>query len=369
MYKKKLENGNVEYLERFRDPMTGKTRYISITLRPRGKRIDEHAARAAIDQKIADLLSRAGRPEDITFSELVSRRAAWQKDHDKPQTYDSSVSYLRTMTRIVGGDTLISSLNAAIVYDRLKCDSPVTFNERLKHFKSLMRWGYRFDLVADISYLDKLQRRKEPPVREKDRYKYLEHDEIAKLLEGMAVEKWRILTEFLILSGLRIGEAIALDNTDVDLDAREISVTKTWNLRIGGATSTKTETSDRVVYMQDELLSCCHRIKQFVRIDKMKYAYRSKVFLPDEDGNHIQYGAYNKYFRENTKRILGRPLTPHSLRHTHTAMLAEAGIPLDDISRRLGHANSKITREVYLHVTSRMQEKAREKIREVKIVG
>lgn len=95
-------------------------------------------------------------------------------------------------------------------------------------------------------------------------------------------------------------------------------------------TPTKTGTSDRIVYMQDELFECCREIKQFIHLEKMRHAYRSEIFIPDiNTGGHIiSYDAYCKYFRENTERLLGRRLTPHSLRHTHTAMLAEAGVPL-----------------------------------------
>lgn len=58
-----------------------------------------------------------------------------------------------------------------------------------------------------------------------------------------------------------------------------------------------------------------------------------------------------------TARTIGRPLSTHALRHTHTSLLAAAGIPLDVISRRLGHADSKVTREIYLHVTELLKDK------------
>ncbi|MGI6003763.1 MAG: tyrosine-type recombinase/integrase [Lachnospiraceae bacterium] len=62
-------------------------------------------------------------------------------------------------------------------------------------------------------------------------------------------------------------------------------------------------------------------------------------------------------------------MTPHALRHTHTAMLAEAGVPLEMISRRVGYADSKVTKEVYYHVTERMKNCARNRIRSVKILA
>ncbi|MGI6117794.1 MAG: tyrosine-type recombinase/integrase [Bilifractor sp.] len=372
MWKEKLKSGKVRYLERYTDPMTGRVRRVSVTIKPTGRKSDDRAAKTALSEKVARLTRVSTDPEMITFQELTEKRIAYQLQNDKIQTATSSGYYMHTLVRLIGGDTLVHKLSAPYVAEHFSADKPdpCRYNERLKHFKALMRWAFRADLVADVSYLDKLQRRKEPPVREKDKYKYLEHDEIQKLLDGMKVERWRLLTKFLILSGLRIGEAIALDDRDVDLDSRLIHVTKTYAHAPNVISSTKTDTSTRDVYIQDELLECCRQIKAYARKDQMMYGYRSNIFLPDTNReSYISYDVYAKYFRENTEAILGRRLSPHCLRHTHTAMLAEAGIPLEDISRRLGHADSKITKEVYLHVTEKMQEKAHERIRKVQIIS
>ena len=76
----------------------------------------------------------------------------------------------------------------------------------------------------------------------------------------------------------------------------------------------------------------------------------------------MHYYDYAKYLREVSKRVIGREITPHTLRHTHVSLLAEAGVPLETISRRLGHSGSKVTKEVYLHVTKRLEEQDRERI-------
>ena len=372
MYKRELKDGRVEYLERYRDPLTEKYKYASVTMFPQSKRTDERMAREALDRKITECLAQSGQPQDITLSELIHRRIDWERENLKPQTAEYAKMHLRTVERLIGGDVIVAKLNAGIVSSRLMSDSPaaVTYNERLKHFKSLLRWGYRNDYVTDISYLDKLQRRKEPPVREKNKFKYLEHNEITELLSSMKVEKWNLLTEFLILSGLRVGEAIALNDSDVDINRRKITVSKTYAFNLQRISSTKTDTSNRKIYMQDELLDCCIRIKHVIRIEKLQFAYTSGIFLPElNTGGYLSYGAYCKYFREITERVLGRRLTPHSLRHTHTAMLAEAGVPLEDISRRLGHADSKITREVYMHVTEKMNEVFNSRIKGIRIMS
>lgn len=368
MWKEKLPSGKVQYVERYLDPLTGKRKRVSVSFYPSGKKKDDKIAEEALRQKVLAIYSKAGEPESITFSDLCQKRLTWQKTHCKYQTYKNSQAYFNRLKKEIGDDVLVNNLNAPAVSERLECGNPTTYNESLKHFKALIRWGYRNDLVSDVSYLDKLQRQKEPPVREKDKFKYMERDEIKELLGKLNVEKWKLLTQFLILSGLRIGEAMALTNKDVDTGKREINVSKTVSLHDHIVTSAKTDTSNRIIYMQDELLKCCKDIMQLIRMEKIKFAYRTDIFIPAEDGDYICYDSYAKYLKENTESILGRRLSPHSLRHTHTAMLAEAGIPLEDISRRLGHSNSKVTKEVYLHVTEKMKEKERERIKEVKIL-
>ena len=62
---------------------------------------------------------------------------------------------------------------------------------------------------------------------------------------------------------------------------------------------------------------------------------------------------------------LNTSLTPHSLRHTHTSLLAEAGVGLEEIMERLGHIDDDTTRNVYLHVTKEKKKEAPQKFAEL----
>lgn len=371
MYKFKRKSGNVTYVEKFKDPLTGKERAVSVTIKPsRSKRTDDRIAEEEIRKKISKLHSSSiTNIKKLTLGQLCEKYIIRQKQEYKEQTAESSRMHLNTVRRLIGDDVIVNRLNATIVREKLWCDDSTTYNGRLKIFKAMMNWAYKADLVSDVTYLKKIPKRKTAPVRYKDADKYLEHDEIQILLDGMRIDQWKNLTEFLLLSGLRVGEAIALRDSDVDTKNRIIHVTKTYAAVTRKITDTpKTETSVRDVYMQDELLSICRRIKKFERQRQIKFVYRSDLFMSDLEGKHICYDSYAKYFREYTEKILGRRLTPHSLRHTHTALLAESGIPLEEISRRLGHADSKITKDVYMHVTEKMREQAEERIKNVKML-
>lgn len=367
MWSQKLKSGNVCYYERYKDPLTGKTKTATVTIKPTRKKADERAAHEILREKIQKFTEESTMRE-ITLAELCEKYNQYILQSAKPQTAIVVKSRMRTITSLIGSDVIASRLTAPIVRDRLHDDSASKFNGRLKYFKAMIRWAYKADYLADISYIDKIEPMKEPPARLKDADKYLEHDEISALLDGMGNEKWRLLTEFLILSGLRVGEAFALNDSDVDLVKREIRVNKTYSHSTHRNSTTKTDTSERVIYMQDELFEVCRKIKAEILTEKMRLGYRSKIFIPNADGKHLIYVSYYKYITARSSAAIGREISPHALRHTHVSLLAESGMPLDAIMRRVGHANSKITREVYLHTTEKMKERDREVIKNVKML-
>lgn len=50
--------------------------------------------------------------------------------------------------------------------------------------------------------------------------------------------------------------------------------------------------------------------------------------------------------------------TPHIFRHTHISMLAEAGVYLTTIMKRVGHDDQETTLNIYTHVTEKMKKNA-----------
>lgn len=356
----KTKQGKYKYVERYLTP-EHQQKYVSITLEG-NRRQDKRYAEDFLRGRVRDILAEARESSTLTLKTLSERYYEFQQREFKPQTAEGTRHKVKTIVSLLGEDTLVSELTAPYVRNKLWAERASTYNERLKHYKAMLRFAYREELVDDISHIDRLQRRKDDPVRVKVQDKYLERDELKLLLDKMTETHWRLLTEFLALSGLRVGEAIALRKTDVDILDKKIHVTRTYSKVLDKITdSAKTDMSVRDVHIQPELMDCVMRIREFMK-------HFSSPYFFGWDESYISYDAYNKYMRENTERILGRRLTAHSLRHTHVALLAEAGVPLDAISRRLGHADSSITRDVYFHVTSKLQETENEYLDTVKLL-
>lgn len=364
MWVEKVKTG-YKFIERYTDPMTGKYKRVSVVLEKdtsQSRKIAQKTLNAKIDQAMMP------QEKSITLAQLVDLYGKEQIKTVKMQTYSRNQSACNALMKMLGPDTIVNRLTAGYIRERMIASGREnsTLNEFLVRLKGLIRWGYRNDYISDISYLEKLERFKDVPHREKIQDKFLEADELKTLLDSMDVTKWKLLTEFLALSGLRFGEAAALYRSDVDLKNRVIHVTKTYNQAHDVVTTPKTGTSVRDVYIQNQLLDVC-KIILFTSAGG-KVVQMSRMLFPGTRREHMQFDCYAKYLREKSEKVLGRRITPHTLRHTHASLLMEQGVDKDSISHRLGHANSRITEEIYLHVTKKLEEKQNEQIKEVKIL-
>lgn len=371
MWCEKLNNGKYRFAERYLDPMTMTQKKVSVTL-DKNTRQAQKTAQQALQEKIQAKLMYAAIPKDIRLKDLVKAYRTEQERTVKQSTYQRNYWTCNSLMEILGDDILLSRLSSGYIRSRLLATGkgPGTLNEYLKRLKALLRWGYKNDYISDIRYLDKLEPFKDIPHRQKIEDKFLERSELQLLIEGMSVKQWRDLTMFLSLSGLRFGEAAALLRSDLDFNSRVIHVTKTYDGINDVVTTPKTYNSVRDVYMQDELYDLCRQlfISGYIDHDIIRMNPGNLLF-PYKGKKHICFDTYAKYLRENSERILGRRITPHTLRHTHASLLMEQGVDIDAIADRLGHYNSRITREIYLHVTKRLEEERDNQIKNIKLLA
>ena len=109
-----------------------------------------------------------------------------------------------------------------------------------------------------------------------------------------------------------------------------------------------------------------HKEKQEKIIEQLGDAYNNQHFIFAKTERQPGYPIVIKMVQLRMARLLtlaklNTELTPHSLRHTHTSLLAEAGVALEQIMDRLGHSDDQITKNVYLHVTKEMKKEASQK--------
>lgn len=371
MWTEPMKNGKVRYVERYEDFLTGQIKKVSAVF-DKDTAKNRKEAQKELQRRIEKAKEKSSKPEkDYTLKDLVKEYRTDQKINVKESTYQRNYHACNAIMRMLGEDVLVNRLTGRYVRNKFKASGkdPGTLNEHLTRFRALIRWGYKNDIIADISFLEKIERFEDEPHKLKIQDKYLESDELKKLLKDMDGSFWALLTEFMALSGLRFSKACALEKVDVDLTNKEIHITKGYNSVNQKDTTAKNHYSLRDVYMQPELYDVCKRINAYILRQRLMYNQRDcKLFMLDENGHNISYYAFNKYLKYHALNVTGKRITPHALRHTHASLLLEKGLSIDAIARRLGHGNSKITRDIYLHVTDKLRKEDNKALEKIKIL-
>ena len=315
-------------------------------------------AQALLNERI-EALQESTPSKDVTLWQLVDEYREYQKLSVKQSTYERNYHTCNTLMELLGKDTIVDRLQVSYINKKLlESGKDVgTLNEYLSRFRALIRWGYKNDFIDDIRFLDKLENFKDKPHKEKIQDKYLEKSQLNLILSKMKQPTWKLLTQFMVLSGLRFGEAAALKKSDIDFKEGVIHVTKTFDSVNIVVTSPKSICSIRDVHMQPDLLLICAQINKYMKKIEIMNDSPSSLFLHDKNGGYISFFAFNKYIKEQSRKFLGKEITTHALRHTHASLLLENGVSIETISRRLGHENSKVTKEIYLHITKTLKEK------------
>ena len=360
------KEGHVRYRMSYKDPLTNRIRRVTVTYDYDSVR-NRRKAQEELELKIKSIY-RGFDIEAVTLEQACKDYYAHMKTVLKGSSCRRNETVINIIKKKFPDGTLLCNITPAIMRECLLDVSkgkPVTYNEYLKRLKTFWKWAYQNDYVLNNAIVDKLASMPDDTKRERIADKYLETDEIAKVLDGMVgMTQYQLITRFLILSGLRIGEALALTWKDID---RYIHVTKTLDPELLICTSTKTFASTRDVYIQDELKAVIDDLRKYnewfecIGID-------SELLFPWKDGTYMHYDAYRKYLRETCERTINRQITPHALRHTHVSLLAAAGVPLEAISRRVGHEGSHITKRIYLHVMEKRKKEEENMLQSMKLL-
>lgn len=175
-------------------------------------------------------------------------------------------------------------------------------------------------------------------------------------------EQIKVMFNIAIYAGLRKGELLALEWSDVDFKNDTISVTKSTGVVNGVQIikDPKTKNSHRVIAIPKSLTA---RIK---RLRKERLAHRLKLgnawrggewlFIQD-DGRQMSYSTPYSAFHDTLVRYnTGKnpseqlPLIPfHGLRHTSATLMIAGSQDVKTVSARLGHAETSTTMNIYVH--------------------
>ena len=184
-------------------------------------------------------------------------------------------------------------------------------------------------------------------------------------------EQLRVLFNLAIFGGLRKGELLALEWSDIDFENDTVSISKAVSVVAGQQTTKapKTKNSRRVVSIPSFLTQ---RLRG-LRASQIKYRFSlgdywqgaNWVFI-QTNGKQMSYSTPYSAFRDALDRynegkpVAGQlPLIPfHGLRHTSATLLIASKQDVRTVSSRLGHAQASTTMNIYAHALQETDRKA-----------
>lgn len=169
---------------------------------------------------------------------------------------------------------------------------------------------------------------------------------------------------FLLCTGLRKSEALALTWDDIDLKLKQISVTKSIDYTVGASPKVKppkTEAGNRVVPILDVLLPYLQEAQKSATSD---YVFPAPASTRGGKGGGMMTlrgyeGAWNRYCELAGFWDDGKPtVTAHNLRHGTATLMFELGVDELTAQRILGHSRIEITREIYTELRAAQNAKS-----------
>ncbi len=195
---------------------------------------------------------------------------------------------------------------------------------------------------------------------------FIDSSDIPAFLHASYQDNYLYWLFFMVLieTGMRKGEAAALQWTDVDLKGKTISVNKTLDFdpkedeELFG--DTKTHKSKRIITISQSLTNALQFHLKYQNQNKLAlkdfYHHDLNLVLCRNVGNVMPKSTlFNSFARILKKADLPR-LSIHSLRHTHVVLLLESGADMKYIQERLGHGSMGITADVYSHISKKLEQ-------------
>lgn len=203
--------------------------------------------------------------------------------------------------------------------------------------------------------------------------------EMQIFMEEVMLETQRVAILTDLFTGLRVGELLALEIGDLDLECQTLSVTKNLlrvntsalsldnpNIRILNydpnkkthlivQNTPKTKTSYREISISDGL--CELLIRHLYTLAHSSWPNPNNLMFPSKSGTHVDPKSFEIRLKAVSDRCAIKKVNPHALRHTLATRLVEERVPLNIVQGILGHASIETTRK-YLHKNAEIEREA-----------
>ncbi len=358
MYKIKLSSGKYKFFDKYQG-VDGKWRQVSCTMNStsrESKKIAQNTLELKIKEKLGKNKS-SSKLKKVTVNEVYAESSKIRKAELAETTFLNETYGLKDFIATFG-ERIISDIETLEMQEYLfsKEYSNKTRHTLKLRISKVFEYAYQMG-ITEFNIMDRVILPKDKKTLEsiaKRNQKFFTLDEMRILLNSMrknAYDDEQLLfadcVEFLFLTGLRIGEAMALQWSHVDVLNATMYIEYSWNANLRKLGPTKNAQSIRYVFLNQRCLEILDRLR--------KRNLNSNFVFVKSNGFQISNQAINLYMKMEGARanLFGKDssiFSAHMLRHSHITQMAALGVPQKALMERVGHSDSRIRNNIYTHV-------------------
>ena len=353
------------------DKLTGKKARTTVTANTKkGVKIK---AREAVNAFAANGYSVKEKPTITTYRELVALWWESYKNTIKPNSQQSMEGIVRLHILPVFGDYKLDKLTTPIIQQQVnKWADKANKGEKGAYAnysflnninRRILQYGVTMQVIQHNPARDVIIPRKQQ--NKEHKVKFFSNQELKQFLDYLedldqsSYENFfdYVLYKTLLATGCRIGEALALEWSDIDLKKGVISISKTLN-RYQETNTPKSKAGLRKIDIDKATVSLLKQYKKRQQVQSWQLGRsESIVFTPFT--TKYAYACLLRTRLQSHFKAAGVPdISFHGFRHTHATIMLYAGIAAKDLQYRLGHSNISMTLNTYVHATKEGAKKA-----------
>ncbi len=308
-----------------------------------GKRISVYGFSAfEISQKIEALKAESERNRYPLFTDVLED---WKEEHFKKIAIGTQTCYTPAINRAKAEfkGTRLCDITAKDISAMLKSLADRGYSQQtVKVQKTLISLVYSYALSNDIVKYNPAEHA-ELPSKLPKKPREIPPDDVIKKVMKTSKLTFGDFALFLLLTGCRRGEALAVQWKDVNLKAKTITINKTVVYNGNKPIledHTKTQSGMRTVVILAKLLPILRKKKKGTNPDDFVFGKGQTPYTQTEFRR--RWANYTKEAKIN--------LTPHQLRHAYATILFDAKVDEKVAQTFMGHSKIEITRNIYTHL-------------------
>jgi integrase len=285
--------------------------------------------------------------------------------HIKPVIGHRKMSSIKT----IDVQSVITAMNNK-VYEKKDKDGKViekkvgTSTKTMKHAKTVMNGAFSRAVIDKVIAENPVKNIDIPEKQAKPR-KTLTTSELSLLFKQLQNSRWIWSVRFLLVTGLRRGELLALRWSDIDFENKRIVIDESnSSTGLGDTKSAKVHyvvLSDLAIqYLNGQKLQLQKETNPILFNEELR---KTDLIFPNNKGEMIRPDSYLKVIARAAKKS-GIKASPHCLRHTFVYHMRNK-LTLKELQEMLGHDESTTTLDIYGNMLNESNEKVAKDIDDV----